>query len=142
MKRWDKGFEVNKLVEQFTVGKDRELDVLLAESDILGTLAHIRMLESIGLLEKNELKPLTVELVEIYKQIGKSGFVIEEGIEDIHSQVELLLTRKLGDIGKKVHSGRSRNDQILVDLKLFSRLQITEIVNLTKLLFDTLQAQS
>jgi argininosuccinate lyase len=142
MKLWDKGVEVNKLVEQFTVGKDRELDVLLAESDILGTLAHIRMLESISLLEKNELKPLTVELVEIYKQIGKSGFIIEDGIEDVHSQIELLLTRKLGDMGKKVHSGRSRNDQILVDLKLFSRSQINEIVGLTKMFFNTLLIQS
>ncbi len=142
MKLWDKGFEVNRLVEQFTVGKDRELDIFLAEVDILGTLAHIRMLESIGLLGKNELKLLSIELIEIYKQIGKSGFVIEEGIEDVHSQVELLLTQKLGDIGKKVHSGRSRNDQILVDLKLFSRFQISEIVGLIKLLFDTLQNQS
>ena len=142
MKLWDKGYEINKLVEQFTVGKDRELDVLLAEADILGTLAHIRMLESIGLLEKSELKPLTIELIEIYKKIEKSGFLIEEGIEDVHSQVELMLTKKLGDIGKKVHSGRSRNDQILVDLKLFSRTQLSEIVGLTKLFFDTLQTQS
>jgi argininosuccinate lyase len=142
MKLWDKGYEVNKLVEQFTVGKDRELDVLLAEADILGTLAHIKMLESIGLLEKGELKPLSIELIDIYKKIEKSGFIIEEGIEDVHSQVELMLTKKLGDIGKKVHSGRSRNDQILVDLKLFSRSQIMEIVGLTKLLFDTLQTLS
>ena len=142
MKLWDKGIEVNKMVEQFTVGKDRELDIFLAEADILGTIAHIRMLESVGLLEKNELKVLVKELIEIYHSIAETGFLIEEGIEDVHSQVELLLTRKLGDAGKKVHSGRSRNDQVLVDVKLFARFQIQEIIEHTKALFDTLISQS
>jgi argininosuccinate lyase len=138
MKLWDKGIETNKLVEQFTVGKDRELDVLLAESDILGTLAHIRMLETIGLLSKSELKELVKELINIYKTVSDSNFVIEDGIEDVHSQVELLLTRKLGDSGKKVHSGRSRNDQVLVDIKLYVRAQITEVAHLVDVLFNTL----
>lgn len=138
MKLWDKGTTVNSMVEQFTVGKDRELDVFLAKSDILGTLAHIRMLQSVGLLEKNELKVLTSELINIFNAIDKEGFIIEDGIEDVHSQVELLLTRKLGDVGKKVHSGRSRNDQVLVDVKIFSRFQIEEITTLVNNLFKTL----
>jgi argininosuccinate lyase len=142
MKLWDKGFSVNNLVEQFTVGKDRELDVLLAESDILGTLAHIRMLESVNLLEKEELKILVKELIQIYRSATHSGFIIEDGVEDVHSQVELMLTRKLGDVGKKVHSGRSRNDQVLVDVKLYSRAQLTDLVQMTKELFDTLIMQS
>ena len=138
MKLWDKGFAVNKLVEQFTVGKDRELDIFLAESDILGTLAHIRMLESVGLLENKELKILVKELINIHKLVHESSFVIDDGVEDVHSQVELLLTQKLGDVGKKVHSGRSRNDQVLVDVKLYSRTQLTEIAQSTKDLFDSL----
>jgi argininosuccinate lyase len=138
MKLWDKGIETNKLVEQFTVGKDRELDVLLAESDILGTLAHIRMLETIGLLTQDELKVLVKELISIYKTAQQSTFVIEDGIEDVHSQVELLLTRKLNDAGKKVHSGRSRNDQVLVDIKLYIRSQLTEVAQLVDVLFKTL----
>jgi argininosuccinate lyase len=137
MKLWDKGFSVNNMVEKFTVGKDRELDVFLAESDILGTLAHIRMLESVNLLGMDELKILTKELIQIYKSVKQNGFVIEDGVEDVHSQVELMLTRKLGDVGKKVHSGRSRNDQVLVDVKLYSRAQLTDLVENTKELFDT-----
>lgn len=142
MKLWDKGYELNKLVEQFTIGKDRELDILLAESDIIGTLAHIRMLESIGLLEKVELKLLVKELLELHNSLSETKFVIEDGIEDVHSQIELLLTKKLGDIGKKVHSGRSRNDQILVDIKIYFRFQISEISTLAKILFNTLQKLS
>ncbi len=138
MKLWDKGTAVNNLVEQFTVGKDRELDVYIAEADILGTIAHITMLESVGLLETSELKVLVKELVAIYHSIKTEGFKIEDGIEDVHSQIELQLTRKLGDIGKKVHSGRSRNDQVLVDVKLYAREQIKAIVESTKTLFDTL----
>jgi len=139
MKLWDKGYKINKLIEQFTIGKDAELDVLLAEAEVLGTLAHIHMLESIGLVEKHELGLLVKELKNIYKSLDKSNFIIEDGIEDVHSQMELLLTRKLGDIGKKVHSGRSRNDQVLVDIKLYFRKQISEIADLVKILFQTLQ---
>jgi argininosuccinate lyase len=138
MKLWEKGIETNKLVEQFTVGKDRELDLLLAEADILGTLAHIRMLESIGLLTNNELKILVHELINIHKSVHNSNFIIEESVEDIHSQIEILLTNALGDLGKKIHSGRSRNDQVLVDIKLFARAQIAEVAHLTKVVFDTL----
>lgn len=139
MKLWDKGYELNKLVEQFTVGKDRALDVFLAEADIIGTLAHIQMLESIGLLEKKELKLLVKELIDIHNSLNETNFVIEDGIEDIHSQIEFLLIKKLGDIGKKVHSGRSRNDQVLVDIKIYFRFQISEISALAKILFNTLQ---
>jgi argininosuccinate lyase len=142
MKLWDKGTEVNKAIETFTVGRDREMDLYLAEFDVLGTMAHITMLESIGLLEKSELKVLLAELRSIYKHIQSGDFVIEEDVEDVHSQVELMLTRKLGDIGKKVHSGRSRNDQVLVDCKLFIRHEIKEIVTSVKVLFNKLQEQS
>jgi argininosuccinate lyase len=142
MKLWDKGYKLNELIEKFTVGKDTEVDVLLAEVEVLGTLAHIHMLESIGLLKKNEHALLVKELLNIHKSLSKSDFLIEEGIEDIHSQMELLLTNKLGDIGKKVHSGRSRNDQVLVDVKLYFRKQIFEIANLVQILFKTLQSLS
>jgi argininosuccinate lyase len=141
-KLWDKGIEVNKAIEQFTVGKDREMDLYLAQSDVLGTMAHIIMLESIGLLEKQELLVLLVELRHIYHAIENKNFTIEDDVEDVHSQVELMLTRKLGDIGKKVHSGRSRNDQVLVDCKLFLRNEIKEIVSGVKGLFEKLQEQS
>jgi argininosuccinate lyase len=142
MKLWDKGIETNKLVENFTVGLDRELDIHLAPFDVLGTLAHIKMLESIGLLEKSELNILIDELKNIYNLIEKGDFEIEEGVEDIHSQVELMLTTKLGDVGKKVHSGRSRNDQVLVDMKLYLRNEVKEIVEHIKQLFDVLISQS
>lgn len=141
MKLWDKGIAVNKLVEQFTVGKDRDLDVHLAQADILGTIAHIKMLASVGLLEQSELTVLVEELKNIYKSASEK-FVIEDGIEDVHSQVEMMLTRKLGDVGKKVHSGRSRNDQVLVDVKIYARDQIVEITNLSNALFNTLIALS
>ena len=127
---------------RFTVGRDREMDLYLAPYDVLGSMAHITMLESIGLLTADELAVLLQELKKIYELAVKGDFVIEEGIEDVHSQVELMLTRALGDIGKKIHSGRSRNDQVLVDLKLFTRDQIKELVGLTKQLFDTLVEQS
>ena len=141
-KLWEKSVQVDRDVERFTVGKDREMDLYLAPFDILGSLAHISMLQSIGLLTAEELKQLTEELRNIYRDTETGKFLIEEGVEDVHSQVELLLTRKLGDIGKKIHSGRSRNNQVLVDLKLFTRSRLQNIVKKTKKLFDTLIAQS
>ena len=133
---------MTKEIEKFTVGRDREMDLYLAKYDVLGSMAHITMLQSIDLLTADELKVLLKELKTIYQQAEKGEFVIEEGVEDVHSQVEMLLTRKLGDIGKKIHSGRSRNDQVLVDLKLFIRDQIKEIAWLVKSLFDELITQS
>ena len=133
---------MTKEIEKFTVGRDREMDLYLAKYDVLGSMAHITMLQSIDLLTADELKVLLKELKTIYQQAEKGEFVIEEGVEDVHSQVEMLLTRKLGDIGKKIHSGRSRNDQVLVDLKLFIRDQIKEIAGLVKSLFDELITQS
>ena len=115
-KLWEKNFEVNKEIERFTVGRDREMDMYLAKYDVLGSMAHITMLESIGLLEKAELGQLLAELKDIYASCERGEFVIEDGVEDVHSQVELMLTRKLGDMGKKIHSGRSGNDQVLVEL--------------------------
>ena len=142
MKLWEKNYEVNKEIDRFTVGKDREMDLYLAEYDVLGSMAHITMLESIGLLTADELRQLLAELKEIYAVCKRGDFVIEDGIEDVHSQVELMLTRKLGDIGKKIHSGRSRNDQVLVDLKLFTRQQLQDIVERTVVLFKELIAKS
>ena len=115
-KLWEKNFTPTAEIERFTVGRDRELDVYLAESDVIGSMAHITMLESIGLLTADELKVLLAELRKILQEIRKGQFVIEEGVEDVHSEVELLLTRRLGDVGKKIHSGRSRNDQVLVEI--------------------------
>ena len=142
MKLWSKGFEPDKLIEEFTVGRDRELDLRLAKYDVEGSMAHIRMLESIGLLEADELKTLLRALEEIKATAERGEFVIEEGIEDVHSQVELMLTRKLGDVGKKIHSGRSRNDQVLVDLKLFLRDEIKNIAAHVVTLFERLQKLS
>ena len=141
-KLWEKNFEVNKEIERFTVGRDRELDLYLAKYDVLGSMAHITMLESIGLLGKDELPVLLEELKKIYAMCEQGDFVIEEGVEDVHSQVELMLTRELGDMGKKIHSGRSRNDQVLVDLKLFTRHALKEIVDHVKVLFDELIVKS
>lgn len=141
-KLWEKNYEINHEIERFTVDRDREMDLYLAKYDVLGSMAHITMLESIGLLEKEELKPLLDELKNIYELCEKGEFVIEDGIEDVHSQVELMLTRKLGDMGKKIHSGRSRNDQVLVDLKLFTRHQLKEIADAVKVLFDELLQKS
>ena len=142
MKLWDKGFDTNAEIDRFTVGRDRELDLYLAEHDVLGSMAHITMLESIGLLERAELDALMAELRRILKEARAGRFVIEEGIEDVHSQVELMLTRALGDIGKKIHSGRSRNDQVLLDLKLFTRRQLRLIAEDVRALFAQLQSQS
>lgn len=141
-KLWEKNFEINKEIERFTVGRDREMDMYLAKYDVLGSMAHITMLESIGLLEKDELDRLLAELKDIYATCESGEFVIEDGVEDVHSQVELMLTRRLGDMGKKIHSGRSRNDQVLVDLKLFIRNEIKEIAGLVKALFDELIQKS
>ena len=142
MKLWEKNFEINKEIERFTVGRDREMDMYLAKYDVLGSMAHITMLESIGLLEKDELTQLLAELKNIYRSCERGEFVIEDDVEDVHSQVEMLLTRKLGDMGKKIHSGRSRNDQVLVDLKLFTRHQLKDIADEVKILFDELIAKS
>ncbi|MBQ6605248.1 MAG: argininosuccinate lyase [Tidjanibacter sp.] len=142
MKLWDKGFDTDKFIEEFTVGRDRELDIFLAPWDVLGSLAHIRMLESIDLLTKEEYEVLSAELRNIYAEIECGEFVIEDGVEDVHSQVELLLTRRLGDMGKKIHSGRSRNDQVLVDMKLLLRDRIRGLVEGVERLFDTLQRRS
>lgn len=141
-KLWEKNVQLNKEIERFTVGRDRELDVFLAKYDVLGSMAHITMLESIGLLAADELKILLEELREIYKLADEGKFVIEDGIEDVHSQVELMLTRKLGVVGKKIHSGRSRNDQVLVDLKLYARSEIRTIAEAANSLFNELQKQS
>lgn len=141
-KLWEKKVQMTAEIERFTVGRDRELDLYLAKYDVLGSMAHITMLESIGLLTKEELKVLLAALKTIYLSAEKGNFVIEEGVEDVHSQVELMLTRKLGDIGKKIHSGRSRNDQVLVDLKLFIRDQLKSITELVENLFEELIAKS
>lgn len=141
-KLWEKNFEVNAEIERFTVGRDREMDRYLAKYDVLGSMAHITMLQSIGLLEKDELTQLLAALGNIYKTCEEGQFVIEEGVEDVHSQVELVLTRKLGDMGKKIHSGRSRNDQVLVDLRLFIRQQLMEVVEDVNTLFDELIRKS
>ena len=141
-KLWDKGFEINAEIERYTVGRDRELDLYLAQDDVLGSMAHITMLESIGLLKKDEHAALLAQLKEIHAQILQGEFQIEDGIEDVHSQVELMLTRSLGEMGKKIHSGRSRNDQVLVDLRLFTRRQLRMVVEDVCSLFKELQIQS
>lgn len=141
-KLWEKTVQVDHDVETYTVGRDREMDMYLARYDVLGSLAHIAMLETIGLLNRAELDQLTDALREIYAEIVAGKFVIEDGIEDVHSQVELMLTRRLGDVGKKIHSGRSRNDQVLVDLRLFIRSEIESVVEHVTSLFKALIAQS
>lgn len=141
-KLWDKGFSNDVKIDTFTVGKDREMDFYLAKYDVLGTMAHITMLESVGLLPKEELEVLLKELKAIYNLADEGKFVIEDGVEDVHSQVEFMLTRRLGDIGKKVHTGRSRNDQVMVDVKLFSRAEIEKTVGKVRRLFDLLQTRS
>ena len=142
MKLWDKGYKIDDAIERFTVGKDKELDLLLAPYDILGTMAHVTMLESVGLLSKQDLDLLLPALRELYAEAQQGHFIIEEGIEDVHSQVELMLTRRLGEVGKKVHTGRSRNDQVLVDLKLFTRAEIEKTMKLVERLFEVLQMRS
>jgi len=142
MKLWDKGYDIDSLIENFTVGRDRELDLQLARYDVEGTIAHITMLESIGLLTSEELPVLLEELGHIAADIEAGRFQIEDGIEDVHSEVEHLLTQRLGDLGKKIHSGRSRNDQVLVDLKLFYRDAMRQMARRVRELFDLLQSLS
>lgn len=142
LKLWEKSVQVDKAIETFTIGRDKELDLLLAKYDVLGSIAHTTMLQSIGLLTADELHKLLPELKSIYVLAEKGNFIIEEGVEDVHSEVELILTRQLGDIGKKIHSGRSRNDQVLLDLKLFTRDQIKELTNDILKLFHELIIQS
>ncbi len=142
MKLWEKSVQVTDEIDRFTVGHDRELDLYLAPYDVLGSMAHVTMLHSIGLIADNELQPLLSELKKIYNLAREGKFVIEDGIEDVHSQVELMLTRALGDMGKKIHSGRSRNDQVLVDLKLFTREKLREVAEAVRQLFTELQKQS
>ena len=141
-KLWEKDFQMTDEIERFTVGRDREMDLYLAPFDVLGSMAHITMLQSIGLLTDDELRQLLQELKSIYALCQEGSFTIEEGVEDVHSQVELMLTRRLGDMGKKIHSGRSRNDQVLVDLRLFIRHRLMDLVDDIKTLFDALQRKS
>jgi argininosuccinate lyase len=143
MKLWQKeNTQTSERIERFTVGRDREMDSYLAPFDVLGNIAHAQMLASVGLLTNDECRLLTEELRNIYQEIVANKFEIEEGVEDVHSQIELMLTRKLGDVGKKIHSGRSRNDQVLVDMKLFVRHRLGEVANASKKLFDLLIQRS
>jgi argininosuccinate lyase len=142
MKLWQKDKTSLQEVEKFTVGKDREMDLVLAPFDVLGNIAHAKMLATVGLLTNEDAVSLTAELKNIFKKIETGDFVMDEGVEDIHSQIEFLLTQKLGDVGKKIHSARSRNDQVLVDLKLYLRSEIEKLVNNTKDFFDLLIQQS
>src|ERR1700748_1243328 len=137
-KLWQKTTDVNKLVESFTVGRDTEFDQQMAAFDVLGSLAHTQMLQSIGLMSADDLQLVQRELKKIYADIEKGDFKIEQGVEDVHSQVEMLLTKRIGDAGKKIHSGRSRNDQVLVDLKLFFRHELQQVVEETDALFREL----
>jgi argininosuccinate lyase len=137
-KLWQKSTDVNQLVEQFTVGRDTEFDTQMAAFDVLGSLAHTRMLESVGLMSADDLALVQRELKAIYRDIEQGNFAIEPGVEDVHSQVEQLLTERIGDAGKKIHSGRSRNDQVLVDLKLFFRDELRQVVEETDKLFRQL----
>lgn len=142
MKLWEKNVQVTDEIDRFTVGHDRELDRYLAKYDVLGSMAHVTMLHHIGLIADEELPLLLAELKQIYQRAATGDFVIEDGIEDVHSQVELMLTRRLGDVGKKIHSGRSRNDQVLLDLKLFARDKLREVAEALRSLFEELQKQS
>lgn len=142
MKLWEKNVQVTDEIDRFTVGHDRELDRYLAKYDVLGSMAHVTMLHHIGLIADEELPELLAELKQIYQRAATGDFVIEDGIEDVHSQVELMLTRRLGDVGKKIHSGRSRNDQVLLDLKLFARDKLREVAEALRSLFEELQKQS
>ena len=142
LKLWEKSVQINKDIERFTVGRDREMDLYLAKYDVLGSMAHITMLESIDLLAADELQQLLAEMKSIYAMAERGEFVIEDGVEDVHSQVELMLTRRLGDMGKKIHSGRSRNDQVLLDLKLYTRAEIKDIAGAVEQLFTVLIQQS
>ncbi len=141
-KLWEKNVQMTAEIERFTVGRDREMDLYLAKHDVLGSMAHTTMLETIGLLTAQELEQILAELKNIYATAERGEFIIEDGVEDVHSQVELMLTRRLGDVGKKIHSGRSRNDQVLLDLKLFTRTQLHEIAEEVYNLFEELIVQS
>ena len=142
MKLWEKSVQVTDEIDRFTVGHDRELDLYLAPYDVIGSMAHVTMLHTIGLIADSELPLLLAELKAIYREAREGRFVIEDGIEDVHSQVELMLTRRLGDTGKKIHAGRSRNDQVLLDLKLFTRDKLRQVAEAVQTLFETLQRQS
>ena len=142
MKLWDKGFATDAFVEEFTVGRDRELDLYLAEADVLGNMAHMKMLHSIGLLSAEDAEALSKGLKEIYAEVRRGEFTIEEGVEDVHSQVEFMLTERCGDAGKRIHTGRSRNDQVMVDLKLFSRSALIALQEQVEQLFATLIAKA
>ena len=134
MKIWQKNYDIDKTIEEFTVGNDQLLDLRLAWFDVVGSMAHVKMLHNIKLLSGDELETLLRELKSILSEIEKGNFKIDDSIEDVHSQIEFLLTKSVGNAGKKIHSGRSRNDQVLLDLKLFMRSEIEEIVGLTKLI--------
>ena len=142
MKLWDKGYSTDAFVEEFTVGRDRELDLYLAEADVLGNMAHMKMLNSIGLLSDADKTALEQGLKEIYASVQRGEFTIDDGVEDVHSQVEFILTEKCGDAGKRIHTGRSRNDQVMVDLKLFSRAALIELQAGVKSLFDVLMQRA
>lgn len=142
MKLWDKGYDIDSFTESFTIGKDKELDVMLAKADVLGNMAHLKMLHSIGLITGVELKALEQALKEIYREVEAGNFRIEEGIEDVHSEIEYLLTQKCGEAGKKIHTGRSRNDQVLIDLKLFTRTALVEVLEGVEQLFRLLLAKA
>lgn len=142
MKLWDKGYSTDAFVEEFTVGRDRELDLYLAEADVLGNMAHMKMLNSIGLISDDDVVALEQGLKEIYATVQRGEFTIDEGVEDVHSQVEFILTEKCGDAGKRIHTGRSRNDQVMVDLKLFSRAALIELQSGVKSLFDVLMQRA
>ncbi|MBR2628701.1 MAG: argininosuccinate lyase, partial [Alistipes sp.] len=142
MKLWDKGYSTDAFVEEFTVGRDRELDLYLAEADVLGNMAHMKMLNSIGLISDEDRVALEQGLKDIYASVQRGEFQIDEGVEDVHSQVEFILTEKCGDAGKRIHTGRSRNDQVMVDLKLFSRAALIELQSGVKSLFDVLMQRA
>ncbi|MBR7114812.1 MAG: argininosuccinate lyase, partial [Alistipes sp.] len=142
MKLWDKGYSTDQFVEEFTVGRDRELDLYLAEADVLGNMAHMKMLHSIGLLTKEDHDALAEGLKKIHQQVLSGDFLIEEGVEDVHSQVEFLLTQMCGDAGKRIHTGRSRNDQVMVDLKLFSRSALISLQQSVESLFRVLMTKA
>lgn len=131
MKLWDKGYDTDRFTEEFTIGKDKELDVMLAKADVLGNMAHLKMLHKIGLMDETDLRKLEQALREIYADVEKGNFKIEDGIEDVHSQIEYLLTEKCGEAGKKIHTGRSRNDQVLTDIKLFTRAEMLKVLDYT-----------
>jgi argininosuccinate lyase len=142
MKLWDKGFAIDKRIEQFTVGNDRELDMVIAKYDLIATLAHAKMLGKVGLLNKEELSAITQELEALKSQIENGTFIIEEEFEDVHSKIEFELIQKLGDTGKKIHTARSRNDQVLVAMHLYLKDELNDIQALVKKLFNALMQQA